>query len=53
MATVINKFMRHEDWLKQGDSDLCAAEDSASSSHFEYAKKIIEFSNNTFATKAY
>src|SRR5659263_63383 len=37
-ATVINKFMRrHEDWLKQADSDLCAAEDSASSNHYEWA----------------
>jgi len=28
---------RHEDWLKQADSDLCAAEDSASSTHYEWA----------------
>jgi HEPN domain-containing protein len=28
---------RHEDWLKQADSDLCAAEDSASSKHYEWA----------------
>ncbi len=28
---------RHEDWLKQADSDLCAAEDSASSNHYEWA----------------
>jgi HEPN domain-containing protein len=28
---------RHEDWLKQADSDLCASEDSASSEHYEWA----------------
>ncbi|MFA4957150.1 MAG: HEPN domain-containing protein [Candidatus Methanoperedens sp.] len=28
---------RHEDWLKQADSDMCAAEDSASSNHYEWA----------------
>lgn len=28
---------RHEDWLKQAHSDLNAAEDSAGSSHFEWA----------------
>jgi HEPN domain-containing protein len=28
---------RHEDWLKQADSDLSAAEDSASSNHYEWA----------------
>ena len=28
---------RHEDWLKQAESDLCAAEDSASSKHNEWA----------------
>lgn len=28
---------RHEDWLKQADSDLCAAQDSASSNHYEWA----------------
>lgn len=28
---------RHEDWLKQANSDLDAAEDSAGSSHFEWA----------------
>lgn len=28
---------RHEDWLKQSHSDLDAAEDSAGSSHFEWA----------------
>ncbi len=28
---------RHEDWLKQAFSDLSAAEDSASSAHFEWA----------------
>ncbi len=28
---------RHEDWLKQAHSDLKAAEDSAGSSHFEWA----------------
>ncbi|MDD5616722.1 MAG: HEPN domain-containing protein [Candidatus Methanoperedens sp.] len=28
---------RHEDWLKQAHSDLDAAEDSAGSSHFEWA----------------
>jgi HEPN domain-containing protein len=28
---------RHEDWLKQAESDLCAAEDSASSNHYEWA----------------
>lgn len=37
-AKVIYKFMRrYEDWLKQADSDLCAAEDSASSKHYEWA----------------
>lgn len=28
---------RHEDWMKQAESDLCAAEDSASSNHYEWA----------------
>lgn len=28
---------RHEDWLKQADSDLGASEDSAISKHYEWA----------------
>lgn len=28
---------RHEDWLKQADSDLGASEDSSSSKHYEWA----------------
>jgi len=40
---------RHEDWLKQADSDLGASEDSSSSKHYEWAcfqallkKKLID-----------
>jgi hypothetical protein len=40
---------RHEDWLKQAESDFCAAEDSTSSNHYEWACFVRERASDFFS----